>query len=550
MISIYYDPEGYTTKGPKLMGRNAAGESFLRALIQYSPDREFNITTENQSVVPTFIDTMKSYGVEKPVNAIRPWDASSHKKFGGLFYPSPGISDFAWRRGLTGSRAWSLCGITHTTSSAGAMDYLSNIITSPTMPWDALVCTSTAVKTNVLNVLQAQLDFLQQRLQIQKFIVPQLPIIPLGVHTSDFSFSQEDKIAAREALGVSKDSFVVLYIGRLSFHAKAHPLPMYQALQAVATATKRNITLIECGWFGNDQIMKSFGDAAAVVCPDVNVIHLDGRIPANRNRAFSCADIFCSLSDNIQETFGITPIEAMASGLPVVVSDWNGYKDTVRNGIDGFRIQSLMPEPGTGAQLASRYAQGIDSYDRYCGYASSLVSINPVSVADAFTTLLCNEKLRLDMGAAAKKRAVEIYDWANIVPMYLDLWDELGQIRMAETSHDNVRWPARLDPTESFSHYPSATITKNSRIKLIDSSVKESLSRFKTLQGLDMVNFATHLHPSEKDYKAIAQKIIREPVKVSAILDHYDKERQYEVFIAICAIAKLGLIQIEVGDEE
>ena len=45
-----------------------------------------------------------------------------------------------------------------------------------------------------------------------------------------------------------------------------------------------------------------------------------------------------SLSDNFQETFGLTPLEGMASGLPVIVSDWNGYKSTVRNNIDGFKI--------------------------------------------------------------------------------------------------------------------------------------------------------------------------------------------------------------------
>jgi glycogen synthase len=49
------------------------------------------------------------------------------------------------------------------------------------------------------------------------------------------------------------------------------------------------------------------------------------------------------MSDNIQETFGLTPLEAMAAGLPVIVGDWDGYKDTVRDGVDGFRIPSLMP---------------------------------------------------------------------------------------------------------------------------------------------------------------------------------------------------------------
>jgi hypothetical protein len=44
--AIYYHPEAYTTDGPKLMGRNAAGESFLRGFISHSKNQEFWIQVE------------------------------------------------------------------------------------------------------------------------------------------------------------------------------------------------------------------------------------------------------------------------------------------------------------------------------------------------------------------------------------------------------------------------------------------------------------------------------------------------------------------------
>ena len=83
----------------------------------------------------------------------------------------------------------------------------------------------------------------------------------------------------------------------------------------------------------------------------------------NRKIAWSSADIFSSLSDNFQETFGITPIEAMASGLPVVVSDWDGYRDSVRHGVEGYLVPTSMPQNGLGADLALRHALSIDNYD-------------------------------------------------------------------------------------------------------------------------------------------------------------------------------------------
>lgn len=55
---------------------------------------------------------------------------------------------------------------------------------------------------------------------------------------------------------------------------------------------------------------------------------------------YNSADCFTSPIDNIQETFGITPLEAMSCGIPQIVSDWNGYRETVVDNVTGFRIPS------------------------------------------------------------------------------------------------------------------------------------------------------------------------------------------------------------------
>ena len=74
-----------------------------------------------------------------------------------------------------------------------------------------------------------------------------------------------------------------------------------------------------------------------------------------------------SLSDNIQETFGITPLEGMASKLPVIVSDWDGYKSTVRNDIDGYRVKTYALKPGLGEDLAYNHMMDFINYDHYIG---------------------------------------------------------------------------------------------------------------------------------------------------------------------------------------
>lgn len=67
----------------------------------------------------------------------------------------------------------------------------------------------------------------------------------------------------------------------------------------------------------------------------------------------SAADVFVSPVDNLQETFGQSVIEAFAAGLPVIASDFDGYKDTVddqvgrrvttRLGVDWSQVSELGP---------------------------------------------------------------------------------------------------------------------------------------------------------------------------------------------------------------
>ena len=64
----------------------------------------------------------------------------------------------------------------------------------------------------------------------------------------------DEQRSCRHRLGASEDAIVVLYVGRLSFHAKAHPLAMYQALENAARATQKDVVLVECGWHANDYI--------------------------------------------------------------------------------------------------------------------------------------------------------------------------------------------------------------------------------------------------------------------------------------------------------
>lgn len=546
--AIYYHPEAYTTSGPKLMGRNAAGESFLRGFLVHSRANEFWTQVRQLEHAQDFAAAVKAAGRAEPVKAVDANSLAALAEAGALYFPGPGIGSHAWQRAAYGHARWSVCGITHTTSSALAMDSLAELITAPVQPWDAVICTSTAVKSNVERLLQAQVDYLKDRLAIGKLVLPQLPVIPLGIHTGDFTFADSEKAQARQALGADAATHVVLFTGRLSFHAKAHPLAMYQALQAAAALpSPEKVLLVECGWHANESIEKSFTDAAALACPGVRVVTLDGRNAQQRRSAWAAADIFCSLSDNIQETFGIVPIEAMAAGLPVVVSDWDGYRDTVRDGIDGFRVPTIMPGAGLGTDLALRFGLEVDNYDMYCGHTCSMVAVDVQATASAFAKLFASADLRRQMGEAGRQRARAVYDWSVIVPRYEALWAQLGELRLAQAPALKPLpqpWPARMDPFHAFAGYPTRILAPETVLALVDADVAGAIERVNDYRNLAMVDFARDVLPSEAEVRSALQSAAEGPRPAVEMLTNIEAARQPFVFRSLVWLLKLGVLQV------
>ena len=214
--AIYYVPEAYSTGGPKLMGRNAAGESFLRGYLRHAKATEFWAYVQSQEHGQQFASAAQANGRPEPVKLVGRGSMGSLSQVGTLYYPGPDIGASAFARSGFGHGGWSLCGITHTTSSATAMDALADLLTAPVQPWDAVICTSNAVQDNVKRVLQAQAHYLSDRLGATRTILPQLPVIPLGIHTQDFAYTEQQKAQARLNIGAEKDQLVVLYMGRLS----------------------------------------------------------------------------------------------------------------------------------------------------------------------------------------------------------------------------------------------------------------------------------------------------------------------------------------------
>jgi glycosyltransferase involved in cell wall biosynthesis len=423
------------------------------------------------------------------------------------------------------------------------MDAITSLLSAPVRSWDALVCTSRAVRDTARHLLESQADFLRWRLGATRFELPQLPLIPLGVDCAAYRRDPARRAQARARLGVAAEDFVVLFVGRLSAHAKANPLPMYLALERAAGG--RRVHLIQAGWFAHEDIAAGFREAGRALAPSLNLLFPDGRDAALRATAWAAADVFCSLADNVQETFGLTPIEAMASGLPVVVSDWDGYRDTVRDGIDGFLVPTLMPPAPLGAGLAARYELGADSYDRYCGHASQLVAVDVAAAESAFRKLFADAGLRERMGEAGRQRAEALYDWRVVVASYQALWAELGERRRADANFADrptpAANPARADPFAAFASYPTVTLNDGLVMCLAPGANAAMLAE---RRALAIVAFAGPIVPPEQDIQTILDLLAASPRRVDALLTALPPERRGVMARGLAWLAKLDIIRV------
>jgi glycosyltransferase involved in cell wall biosynthesis len=541
-FALHFVPEGHPVAGQKPMGRHAPGAALMRAIAR-SDLAAVGCFAAGEAHAGECERALREQGFRGEVAWVSEGRPQQLERFGTLYHPAPGIERLAWRRLGIGERRYSLCGAIHTTASHAAMSAIANLPVAPLRSWDAVICSSRVVRDSVREVLERQADYLRARLGAQHFELPQLPLIPLGVHAGDFDFGDEERRAARGRLGVEAGDIVFLFLGRQSFHAEAHPQQMLGALER-AGKDGRQVYLLLCGWFANESTERALHEAAAQLAPSVRLTVLDGRVPENRAAAWRAADVFTSLADNVQESFGVAPLEAMAAGLPCVVSDWNGYRDTVRDGVDGYRIPTVMPGAGAGLDLAQRYDDGVDSYDQYCGHISQAVAVDGVQLVQACERLIQDAGLRRQLGENGRRRAREDFDWQVVFARYRALWSELDERRRADALLAPAlpqAAPDRLDPFAVFASYPSAQITPESMVELAPDA---SLAQLRAYHDMGINRFAAASLPTLEEFGQIFGSIESRPMQVDELLDTLGPCDRPTLLRGLAWLCKMDLLRI------
>jgi hypothetical protein len=252
-VGVWYEREGYDTSGQRLMGRQSAGESFLKALLRHSASQRLYCVTHGQEQYHDCLERISSWGIPRQMTFLPtedPWQLATARI---LYRPDAALPDLAWLRRFAGQRLYSLCGIVHSVCTKDVMRQFGQLAIAPVQPWDALICTSKAVKTAIEGMLAYWTDYLATRCGARPAIPVQLPVIPLGIDAASFAPTDQTRSLGaklREKLAIGTQDIVLLYVGRLNFYAKAHPIPMYLAAEAAARKAPCKLYLLQVGWFG------------------------------------------------------------------------------------------------------------------------------------------------------------------------------------------------------------------------------------------------------------------------------------------------------------
>jgi phosphatidyl-myo-inositol dimannoside synthase len=211
-----------------------------------------------------------------------------------------------------------------------------------------------------------------------------ISVISSGVHLAPFAaVDVPDRRHGRRRLGLPETKFLAVFVGRL------HPLKgvdvLAQAIRQLGHSSSIHFVVV------GDGPMKEQWLSMTAGCQNVSwlgSIHRDAVVDVLR-----VADVFVLPSvdlDGQREGMPTSMLEAMAAGLPVVVSDFEGATEMVVNGENGF----IVPQR------------------------------NAAALSDAVAALERHAELRQQFGER-NRHAVRMKDWsvvaANVERVYLGL---------------------------------------------------------------------------------------------------------------------------------
>ncbi|MBN1980412.1 MAG: glycosyltransferase family 4 protein [Chitinivibrionales bacterium] len=522
-------------------GRHVANKDFLIALLTYSTFDEIHL----------FCLDVKQMQRTKEALACGEFPATKRKAIrffflhqiydalattnylvfhlGGWGYFMPGL---IYIRNNHAPHLFPITGVIHSLNGLETMYHGIKICTAPLLPFDTIVCSSTAGKA----VLEKLFNHINSSFDRQKqSYTGGMATIPLGV--GEGCFQTTTKNESRRLLGIAENSCVLMTVGRFSPQTKADLFPLMTTFSRLLRFNHASpLCLVIAGGAAENELRLIHQMIAETGIGHATKVFANFE-PKLKIHLYSCADIYVSVSDNLQETFGISVIEAMAAGLPAVVSDIDGYKELVDHGVTGFKVPTCWSSDLEYARLAD-----VSNFSTMQLLLSQCMAVDTILLQEYLQKMIDSPETRNSFGNAGRITAHKKFHWSVVIGLYESLWNRLHeQAQHYDGPVIKTVNPFCLDYLHLFSHYPTSTLSPLHRcsltadgqqallVKIIPSSYSDISILFDIETALTLLDFL-------KKKPAIVDTIIKECPQTY---------RRDQICLMLLWMAKYGLIQIE-----
>ncbi len=212
--------------------------------------------------------------------------------------------------------------------------------------------------------------------------------LPNGIEADLFN-KQEQDLLLRQKLGLGLDEKVIIFVGGLDRqHFFKGVDVLLESFKKLIEGGNDNLKLLIVG---DGDLRQEFEVQAERLEITPKVIFAGWVKNEELPKYYNLADVFVLPSVKSTESFGIVIAEAQACGLPAVISNWPGSRQTILENETGYLVN-----PGDVDELAEKIKKILDNND-----------------------------LAAEMGDKAAINAKEKYDWKNIARKMDELYQKL-----------------------------------------------------------------------------------------------------------------------------
>jgi glycosyltransferase involved in cell wall biosynthesis len=305
---------------------------------------------------------------------------------------------------------------------------------------------------------------------------PSLEVVPLGIDEQPYVKNRD---SIKKTLGLHESEVTGLAFGRFSDFDKMDLFPLLQAFKGI-NPSKFNAKLILAGAVHDRDYFNMLKLWTKALGLEKFVSFVEEPDDDFKSDLYAAADYFVSIADNPQETFGLTVLESMNAGTPLIVSDFDGYRELVTDeaGIKVPVLWSLFDE------LAE--VESIMDPRTMHRLAAQSVAVDVRALERALYKMVTDAEFRNLKAKGAKRRFDTEFAHRLTIKKLETIWGRLKRnFKLPVFKRDILK----MDLFETFSGYVTGFLNSRQNIKTTEfgRNLMEAKINYPLLPGMSSI---------------------------------------------------------------